>query len=224
MQAKDKLMKVNMETMDEELESLRDSLQSLHQRSLDSIRKWLKKGNSRTSASETMYFGTESTSDCVCLGYSFEVHGPRSKYYNDASMDIDEEILEHVAKQGIVLGVECFRDHRYNTETKKWELLVSWRGQQHIEDSWEPLQAMQCDVPNLMADYAEHKDGEVFHAQLNEACHPQSTIPPRCYIFKSGRLWGGSVAALADPVSVAMHVANPCTKHKLVLELLECVF
>ncbi|KAK1935651.1 hypothetical protein P3T76_010346 [Phytophthora citrophthora] len=202
MQTKDKLMKINMETVDEELETLRDSLRSMHQEVVDRKEKtrlyqkmakegklenfsvgdyvlWSRvderlRGNKLmvrwvgpyrvTTANEYSF-----TIEHLLTGDSFEVHGSRLKYYDDASMDVDEEVLEHVAKQGIVLGVACFRDHRYNTTTNQWELLVSWRGLQNIEDSWEPLQAMQRDVPNLVANYAEHQADEVFHAQLDEA-------------------------------------------------------
>ncbi|EGZ20974.1 hypothetical protein PHYSODRAFT_497891 [Phytophthora sojae] len=69
----------------------------------------------------------------------------------------------------IVLGVECFRDHRYNSATQQWEVLVSWRGLQDIEDSWEPLETMLRDVPVLVANYAEQQQDEEFKAQLDKA-------------------------------------------------------
>ncbi|GMF32980.1 unnamed protein product [Phytophthora fragariaefolia] len=99
----------------------------------------------------------------------FEVHGSRLKFCDDASLEVDEEILEHVAKQGIVLGVERIREHRFNPITKQWELLVSWGGLQEIEDSWEPLANMVHDVPVLVANYAEQQQDEGFRGQVSEA-------------------------------------------------------
>ncbi|GMF43906.1 unnamed protein product [Phytophthora fragariaefolia] len=63
----------------------------------------------------------------LITGDVFEVHGSRLKFYDDASLEVDEEILEHVAKQGIVLGVERIREPRFNPITKQWELLVSYK-------------------------------------------------------------------------------------------------
>ncbi|OWY93050.1 hypothetical protein PHMEG_00037692 [Phytophthora megakarya] len=43
-----------------------------------------------------------------------EVHGSRLKFYSDSSLDVTAELKEHVAKQGIVLGVRAIVDHRRN--------------------------------------------------------------------------------------------------------------
>ncbi|KAE8966120.1 hypothetical protein PR002_g28466 [Phytophthora rubi] len=59
----------------------------------------------------------------VRLTYSFDirhlvpnqrytVHGSRLKFYADASLDVDEELLAHVGNQGIVLVVEHIKQHR----------------------------------------------------------------------------------------------------------------
>ncbi|KAE8999996.1 hypothetical protein PF011_g14385 [Phytophthora fragariae] len=85
------------------------------------------------------------------------------------NLEVDEEILEHIAKQGIVLGVERIRELGFNPITKQWELLVSWRGLQEIEDSWEPLANMVYDVPVLVANYAEQQQDKEFRGQVSEA-------------------------------------------------------
>ncbi|OWZ15800.1 hypothetical protein PHMEG_00010493 [Phytophthora megakarya] len=80
-------------------------------------------------------------------GKGYEVHGSRLKFFEDKSLNVSEELVEHVANQGIVLGVQAIVGHRINPETAKKELLVSWTGLEAIEDSWEPLEVMLHDVP-----------------------------------------------------------------------------
>ncbi|GMF18153.1 unnamed protein product [Phytophthora lilii] len=105
----------------------------------------------------------------LLTGDKFKVHGSRFKFYDDASMNVNEEILEHVAKQGIVLAVECIQDHRYNPTAKQWELLVSWHGLQEIEDSWEQSTSMLRDVPGLVEAYVNQQDDEELQEQLGGA-------------------------------------------------------
>lgn len=83
-----------------------------------------------------------------------EVHGSRLKFYHDPSLEINEELVAHVAGQGIVLGVEKILEHRYNSATREHELLISWIGLEAIEDSWEPLNSMLADIPIKVKEYA----------------------------------------------------------------------
>lgn len=84
------------------------------------------------------------TSDVV------DAHGSRLKSYDDASMDVADEIVQHVSKQGIVMAVEEIKGHRYNEATSQWELLISSRGLQGIGDSWGALHDLQRDIPRLI--------------------------------------------------------------------------
>ncbi|KAE9047559.1 hypothetical protein PR003_g1022 [Phytophthora rubi] len=77
----------------------------------------------------------------------FEVHGTRLKYYADKDLNVTAEILEFTSQQGMLLGVEAIKEHRYNAVLKRWELLISWSGLQNVEDSWESLESMLKDVP-----------------------------------------------------------------------------
>jgi hypothetical protein len=88
----------------------------------------------------------------------YEVHATRLKFYADASMNVTEEIRQHVANQGITLAVREIMDHRRNNRTRQWELLVSWRGLESSEDSWEPLDDIYADVPILVRDYIVARD------------------------------------------------------------------
>ncbi|OWY94570.1 hypothetical protein PHMEG_00035657, partial [Phytophthora megakarya] len=97
----------------------------------------------------------------------YEVHGSRLKFYADSYLDTTTELLELIANQGMLLGVEEFRDHRYNQEFDRWELLVSWVGLQAIEDSWEPLSTLLQDVPVKVRDYVNANDNDELRAQLD---------------------------------------------------------
>ncbi|KAE8969903.1 hypothetical protein PR003_g28562, partial [Phytophthora rubi] len=102
----------------------------------------------------------------LLTGDTLGVHGSRLKFFDDASMEVNEEILEHVSKQGIVMAVEQIREHRYNNVAQQWELLVSWRGLQYVEDSWEPLSSLLQDVPALVKAYIENHGDDDLQAQL----------------------------------------------------------
>ncbi|TDH66144.1 uncharacterized protein CCR75_005764 [Bremia lactucae] len=74
----------------------------------------------------------------LITGGLFDVHGSRLKFFHNASTSVTAETLEHIGKQGIVLG---------------------WRGLQDIEDSWEPLVSMIRDVLVLIKEYVmQQKD------------------------------------------------------------------
>jgi transposase InsO family protein len=86
----------------------------------------------------------------------YEVHGSRLKFYSDASLDVNEELLAHVGNQWMVLVVERLKGHR--KERDGWQLLVSWQGLQDEEDSWEPLRAMNEDIPARVTEYVGSSD------------------------------------------------------------------
>jgi transposase InsO family protein len=199
---KDKVMTINMDAVEEELDALRASLQQMHDEVVDHkertqlYQKMAKEGtlenfnvgdfvlwsrvDERLRGNKLMVRWVGPFRVTEALEYSFiiehlitgdktEVHGSRLKFFDDASVEVDEEVLEHVAKQGIVLGVEAIRDHRFNSTTKQWELRISWRGLQEIEDSWEPLTSILNDAPVLVMAYAEEQQDEDFQAQVNGA-------------------------------------------------------
>ncbi|POM60330.1 hypothetical protein PHPALM_30819 [Phytophthora palmivora] len=45
----------------------------------------------------------------------------------------------HASKLKIVLAVSKLSEHRWCSAKKSYEMLVSWKGLEPIEDSWEPL-------------------------------------------------------------------------------------
>lgn len=76
------------------------------------------------------------------------MHPSRLKFYADSSLEVTDELVEHVAAQGIVLRVHEFKDHRRSERNQDFEILVNWHGLEPIEDSWEPVKSLVKDVPN----------------------------------------------------------------------------
>ncbi|OWZ05895.1 LOW QUALITY PROTEIN: hypothetical protein PHMEG_00021933 [Phytophthora megakarya] len=79
-----------------------------------------------------------------------EVHGSRLKFYCDSSLNVTAELKEHVAKQGIVLGVRASI-----TGSTQWEVQVAWIGLEDVENSWEPLRSIYVDVPTKVQEYID---------------------------------------------------------------------
>ncbi|EGZ28870.1 hypothetical protein PHYSODRAFT_470713 [Phytophthora sojae] len=85
----------------------------------------------------------------------YTVHGSRLKFYADASLDVDEELLAHVDNQGIVvmvLGIETIKQHRHIDGI--WQLLVSW----------ESLESLAAQVHVPVAAYVQTCEDEAFQA------------------------------------------------------------
>ncbi|ETL25421.1 hypothetical protein L916_20724 [Phytophthora nicotianae] len=96
----------------------------------------------------------------------FEVHGSRLKHYCDADLGTTAEIREHVASQGILLGVRAIVDHCYDATAKEWQLHVAWRGLEDEENSWEPFAVIYRDVPTLARQYIQSGDAPELAAML----------------------------------------------------------
>ncbi|KAE9262378.1 hypothetical protein PR003_g33561 [Phytophthora rubi] len=98
----------------------------------------------------------------LVTGEELDVHASRLKFFADKDLEVTEELLEHVAAQGIILRVLELVRHRWNDESRSYEILVGWHGLEAIEDSWEPLTAMYNDVSTLVQAYvATAKDSKL---------------------------------------------------------------
>ncbi|KAJ0391718.1 hypothetical protein P43SY_010405 [Pythium insidiosum] len=84
-----------------------------------------------------------------------DVHSSRLKLYANKDFQVTQEVVEHVAAQGIMLAVAKLLEHRWNPSKRHHELLVSWKGLEPIEDSWESLKSLAKDIPVLVKAYAE---------------------------------------------------------------------
>ncbi|KAG3088759.1 hypothetical protein PI124_g17637 [Phytophthora idaei] len=91
----------------------------------------------------------------LVTGRVYNVHASRLKFYADADLNTNEELLQLVSSQGVILGVEGFRERRFNQQLDRWELMVSWIGLQAIENSWEPLATLLQDVPAKVRGYVD---------------------------------------------------------------------
>ncbi|KAF1317985.1 Dynein heavy chain, partial [Globisporangium splendens] len=89
-----------------------------------------------------------------------DVHGSRLKMYADSSLNVNEEMIQHVSTQGIVLGVQAFKQHRYTEQLKRWELMVAWQGLEHVEDSWEALNDFHKGIPSKVQLYTASSDSQ----------------------------------------------------------------
>ncbi|KAH9115474.1 hypothetical protein LEN26_012978 [Aphanomyces euteiches] len=98
----------------------------------------------------------------LITGIVREAHASRLKFYADESLNVDEELLSHVAHNADGHVVDHLVDCRFNPKTAAFEVLVSWRGLQEIENSWEPATNLQEDIPVVLKRYVqEHGDKEV---------------------------------------------------------------
>lgn len=84
----------------------------------------------------------------------FEAHESRLKFFRDSLLNITEEIKRHIANQDVLLDVNELCAHKFNSSRKNYEILLSWRGLEEVEDSWEPLTKLIEDVPILVMEYA----------------------------------------------------------------------
>jgi len=91
-------------------------------------------------------------------GQEIEVHSSRLKFFADSSLEVTEQLLEHISSQGIILDVNAIRAHRWSPVRKDDEVLINWRGLEPIEDSWEPFDSIAKDVRTLLANYVAATD------------------------------------------------------------------
>ncbi|OWZ20623.1 hypothetical protein PHMEG_0004935 [Phytophthora megakarya] len=88
-------------------------------------------------------------------GSSRDVHAFRLKHYADRSVEITEEIVEHIVDQDVYLNVRDFIEHRLS-DTHGYEVFVAWEGLEDIENSWEPISNLYEDVKMKLQLYADH--------------------------------------------------------------------
>ncbi|OWZ11511.1 LOW QUALITY PROTEIN: hypothetical protein PHMEG_00015451 [Phytophthora megakarya] len=97
-----------------------------------------------------------------------DVHASCLKFYADESFEITEEILEHVAAQGIVLTVAEFKDQRWNSAKRCYKILVEWKGLEPIEDSWKTLKSLYKDIPVMAKQFEAAKEDAQLSATIEQ--------------------------------------------------------
>ena len=87
----------------------------------------------------------------LITGVVKEAHASRLKFYADQDLNVDHELLAHVAHNDQGHVVESFGDCRWNPQTKAYEVQVKWRGLDDVEKSWEPATNLMEDLPVAFA-------------------------------------------------------------------------
>jgi hypothetical protein len=87
----------------------------------------------------------------LITGSCKEVHYVRLRPYNDA--DLNAQIKEHLQYHTQCFEVKEILKERDNKGTK--ELLVKWRGFEEEEATWEPLETIIEDVPQLYESFKQ---------------------------------------------------------------------
>ncbi|KAE8997590.1 hypothetical protein PR001_g19545 [Phytophthora rubi] len=110
----------------------------------------------------------------LLTGEEMDAHPSRLKFYADQLLDVTAELREHIAAQGLVLSVNELKEARWNKEKKDYEVLVSWKGLESIEDSWEPTAQLSKDIPVLLTQFAAKSNNRKFEQHVAEQKQPKS--------------------------------------------------
>ncbi|OWZ06591.1 Chromodomain protein, partial [Phytophthora megakarya] len=108
---------------------LRDALDTMHKSVVKAVSSWI------------------FTVKNLITGDEREVHASRLKFYSDATLDVSEDLLHHIAHNSEDHVVAEILDSRYSESEKRFELLVSWRGLSNADDAWEPAATLLEDIP-----------------------------------------------------------------------------
>ena len=109
------------------------------------------------------------------------MHATRLKYYADASLNVTEQLREHVINQGVDFEIAEFKDLRFNNTMNRFEILVGWSGFEAAEDSWEPFLELWKNTYFLLLDFLLSLDGAKFNL-LKRLCQKNKKI-----ILEKGR-------------------------------------
>ncbi len=75
----------------------------------------------------------------------------------------------------MTLAAKGIKNHRYNEKSNQYqyEVLVSWKGLDDEDDSWEPMAAMFADIKFMMTKYLQNELAKKPNAKLKsfiESC------------------------------------------------------
>ena len=85
----------------------------------------------------------------ILTGVEQEVHVSKLRFYCDKFLNVDVTIKEQFAFDCERYEIREFKDERIGPKGKI-EILCSWRGFGAEDDSWEPIDRLYKDVPNLV--------------------------------------------------------------------------
>jgi len=87
----------------------------------------------------------------LLTGESRHYHVDFIKRYADKDLKVTTQLKNFVAASAIVTNVRDIFDHRF--KDGKWELLVAWEGFEDDEVTWQDLEQLYEDVPEMVISY-----------------------------------------------------------------------
>ena len=95
-------------------------------------------------------------------------HTTRLKFYADNSLNVTTDLLQHIQHQDVVYEVDSIVDHRQTMTPSgpQVEFKIHWKAFDSLEDSWEPAETLQEDIPLLIRQYAELHDNDALLASF----------------------------------------------------------
>jgi hypothetical protein len=80
-------------------------------------------------------------------------HSARLIFYHDKSLNVTEDLIEHVAHNQSGFEIDEMNELRKCLVSLIYEVNVSWRGFSITEATWEPLNVLHEDCPVLLAQF-----------------------------------------------------------------------
>ncbi|ETV97426.1 hypothetical protein H310_09756 [Aphanomyces invadans] len=93
----------------------------------------------------------------LVTGEQRPAHAIRLKFYADEDLQLSEDFIDHVAHNSEGHEVEVIVSARYVPATKSYEVQIKWRGLRDVENSWEPAQNIQEDVPTMFKAFCKKR-------------------------------------------------------------------
>lgn len=93
------------------------------------------------------------------------VHAEHLKRYADSSLRVTPQLKAFVAAQAVVLRVAAITGHRKDKNV--WRLRVAWDGFTDEDATWETLQGLYKDVPEMVSRYVKTIQDEAVRLELS---------------------------------------------------------
>jgi hypothetical protein len=96
-------------------------------------------------------------------------HASRLRFYADSALDVNAELLTHIAHNNMGYDVRALCGLRFDRDSKSYQALVSRLGFDEEDDTWEPLPSLKEDVPSLVAHFLAHHDDSAVASRARES-------------------------------------------------------
>ena len=81
-----------------------------------------------------------------------DVHVDHLKFYKDNKLNLTPSLREQMAFADVGYEIQRFLDIR-KLHGDEWELKVRWKGFEAADDTWEPIDTLIQDVPDLVQQF-----------------------------------------------------------------------